>query len=145
MRHPTIPCATSLTPSVGSRFTSWIFLLAVAASWSNLPIRTTSRLRLLLEAFTGAGTLFGNRLYCCPLTVAKPRNLLLMERCRYGVPTADGFPTFSAVGEWGIGRLIWTPPSSRFTHRSKRHPHRKSLCRRSTEIFPHPRRPADPW
>src|SRR5258708_36479049 len=72
--------------------------------------------------------------------VAKPRNLLLMERCRYGVPTADGFPTFSAVGEWRIGRLIWTPPSAMFTHRGKGHLHRKSLCRGTTKSSRQPGR-----
>src|SRR5260221_1957390 len=76
--------------------------------------------------------------------VAKPRNLLLMERCRYGVPTADGFPTFSAVGEWRIGRLILTPPSSMLTHRGKGHLHRKSFCRGTPKIFPQPGRPTKP-
>src|SRR5260370_16515060 len=115
-----------------------MLVLVVAASWSNLPIKTTSLLRLLVEAFTGAGTLFGNRLYCCPLTVAKPRNLLLMERCRYGVPTAGGFPTFSAVGEWRVGRSTCTPPASMLTHRGKVPPHPQSFSPCPPKLSPPP-------
>src|ERR1700745_4173501 len=119
MQHPTISCATSRMPSVGSRFTSWTLFLVLAASWPNLPTKTISILPSLLAAFTGVGTLFRQLLYCCALMVTKQRNLLPMENCRYGARTDAGFHTFSAAGDSRIGRSTGMLQLSMLMHRGK--------------------------
>src|SRR6266481_2910522 len=134
MRHPIMPCATSPTPNVGSRFTNSIWLPVSAASWSNLTIKTTSIPGLPLETFTGAGTLSGNLLHSCPWMAAKQRNLFPTENCQYGVPTVAGFHTFSAVGGWRIGRSTWTQQSLMLTRMGKGRPHPELLCRGITRI-----------